>query len=444
MSLADGSASFDIWLPRPMLPFLQPKRHKVAHGGRGGGKSWGFGNLILARCIERKTRALCVREVQKSIKQSVHRLLSDLIQSSGWSRLFDVQATVIKCANGSEIEFTGMQDHTSDSIKSFESVDLCWVEEAQSISATSAEVLVPTIRKPGAEIWWSFNPTLESDYVYQRFIKRGDPEAIVAPVSWRDNPKLSTAMEAERTLLRSINEDLYQHVWEGQLRSLAGMLFKRRWFKTYDRLPDSLRMYMAGDYAGARDPDADREPDSTDFGCAGLDTSGGLYFTSWWNGQVDDPDEWITAGAMMAKREKPLIWFEEKGPVLRSLDASITKRMRELDVHVLRYPLASVNSKAERALGFAARASAGAVYFPNEPWAERVINQLCAFTGDDGKVDDAVDVCSLLARGLDQMANAQPKAKPEEKPFKPFTRAHFEAADRMREREEQERDRHYR
>jgi predicted phage terminase large subunit-like protein len=123
----------------------------------------------------------------------------------------------------------------------------------------------------------------------------------------------------------------------------------------------------------------------------------------------------------MIRRNKPKIWFEEKGVILRAVDAAITKRLRERETFIMRYPLASAGNKADRALGFAARASAGAVWLPKTPWAERLLNQLCSFTGEDGRTDDGVDVCSLLARGLDVMTNAfklQPDTrKPEPKPF---------------------------
>jgi predicted phage terminase large subunit-like protein len=186
------------------------------------------------------------------------------------------------------------------------------------------------------------------------------------------------------------------------------------------------------------------KPDYTEHGVAGLSENGDLYLADWYSDQTD-PEQWIEAATTLVKRHKPKLWFEEKGVLLRALDASIAKRLRERDTFVMRYPLASAGSKAERALGFAARASAGAVYLPrNQPWAERLLNQLCAFTGEDGKTDDGVDVCSLLARGLDVMANARPPKKDEEKPITPFTRSHFEYAEREAERERQAREEYYR
>lgn len=151
------------------LEFLfKPARYKVAHGGRGSAKSWGFARALLILAAQKPLRILCTREVQKSIKDSVHRLLSDQIQAMGLGHLYQVLETEIRGANGSLFVFAGLAQHTVESIKSFEGVDIVWVEEAQAVSKRSWDVLIPTIRKPGSEIWISFNPLLETDETYQR------------------------------------------------------------------------------------------------------------------------------------------------------------------------------------------------------------------------------------------------------------------------------------
>lgn len=437
--MADGGEKVVDLIPK-MRPFAKPARHKVAHGGRGGGKSQTIATMLVLRGLERPIRWLCTREVQKSIKESVHRLLADTIRRLGLGEFYDIQETTIKGANGTEFLFAGLRDHTIESIKSYEGCDGAWIEEANKVSSRSANVLIPTIRKDGSELWWSFNPDQDSDYVYDRFVKHKDEDAVVVEINWRDNPWFPQVLDVERRKLKAINADLYEHIWEGKLRTLAGLLFKRKWFRFYDTLPSNLSLYMASDYAGARDADSDREPDFTEHGIGGLDDHGNLYLADWWSEQAD-PEVWINAACQMVKRRKPKLWFEEKGMILRALDSSITKRLRELDTFVMRYPLASAGSKAERALGFAARASAGAVYLPDPvktPWAERLLNQLCAFTGEDGKVDDGVDVCSLMARGLDVMANANPvPAKEEPAPIRIGSRAHVEYEDRQRRLDEQ-------
>jgi predicted phage terminase large subunit-like protein len=330
-------------------------------------------------------------------------LLADQIEAMGLSAFYDVQNTTIKGRNGTEFVFTGLRDHTTDSIKSFEGCDICWIEEAARVSQHSAMILIPTIRKAGSELWWSYNPEDEDDYVHADICKRLD--ALVIEVNWRDNPWFPAELEQERLALKAINDDLYRHVWEGECRSLTGLLFKRDWFKFYDTLPERLSMYMASDYAVSDDGG-----DWTEHGVAGLDTIGDMYFVDWWSGQTA-PETWIEAASRLAEKNKPNAWFEEKGVILRAVDGAITKRLQERQIYVLREPLASAGNKAERALGFAARASAGAVWLPRTEWATRLVNQLCGFTGQ---------------------------------PRMPFTRAWFEEQDKHDAYEAEEKRRFYR
>ncbi|MFC4727139.1 PBSX family phage terminase large subunit [Coralloluteibacterium thermophilus] len=399
-----------IRIPVTLLPILRPRRFKILHGGRGGGKSHSVAQVLLAMACQRKLRILCAREIQKSIDKSSKQVLEDYIARLGLSPYFDIQKTVIVCRlTGSEFSFTGLREHTADSIKSYEGVDIVWVEEAASVSERSWVALINTIRKPGSEIWATFNPDDEQDYVYARFVKSTDPDALVIQINWRDNPWFPAELDTERRKLKAINLDLYNHVYEGHCRSVAGLLFKRHWFQFYDVLPARLNPYMATDWAGGPDPDdPNADPDFTEHGVWGLSETGDLYATDWWSGQ-EDPAEWIDAYIELGARHRPLAAFEEKGVILRSLNSSINKRMRETKTYLRRVALPSAGSKYERALGFAARAAAGTVWLPSgKPWALRLLNQLCAFNGQDGRKDDAVDVCSLIGRGLDEMRNAPP------------------------------------
>jgi len=401
-------------VPAAMLPFwTERRRHKIARGGRGSAKSWSIARMLATRGIIQPTRWLCCRETQKSIKESSLRLLADQIQSLNLGYYYDVQQQAIKgqpgtSASESEFAFAGLKEHTADSIKSYEGFDGAWIEEAHSVSERSATVLIPTIRKPGSELWWSYNPEQEEDYVHQ-LAAMDDPDTLVITINWRDNPWFPLELEKERQKLQRINSDLYQHVWEGQCRSAAGLMFKRDWFQFYDVLPSRLNLYLASDYAVT--PDGG---DYTEHGVWGLASTGDLYAVDWWYGQTD-PAEWIDAWIGLVGQHKPLAAFEEKGVILRAVESSITKRMREMQTFVRRVALASAGSKAERALGFAARASAGTVYLPRLPWAVRLLNQLCAFNGEDGRQDDGVDVCSLIGRGLDSMANAAPEQSGQQK-----------------------------
>ena len=175
---------------------------------------------------------------------------------------------------------------------------------------------------------------------------------------------------------------------------------------------------------------------------AGLDQHGDLWLVDWWSGQ-EDPDTWIKAWLALVKRHRPQLAFEEKGVIRRTVDGAINKAMREAGVFIGREGLASAGNKASRALGFAARAAAGTVWIPECEWGERLVNQLCAFNGQDGKTDDMVDVCSLLARGLDHMANARPAQRKAKRAPQPFTQEWFRARDRMDAETNAEREEYY-
>ena len=209
-------------LPAALEGIWQPRRYKVMHGGRGGGKSWSVAGVLLVMAAQTPLRVLCAREIQKSIKQSVHQLLTDQIARLGLGAFFEVLETEIRGINGSQFLFSGLQTHTVDSIKSFEGCDIVWVEEAHGVSKKSWDVLIPTIRKPSSEIWLTLNPDMETDDTYQRFISTPSPDTWVCEVNWRDNPWFPKVLnlerqKAKRTMLR---ED-YEHIWEGKARRVA-------------------------------------------------------------------------------------------------------------------------------------------------------------------------------------------------------------------------------
>src|SRR5215469_3476512 len=152
---------------------FEPKRYKVFYGGRGGGRSWNFARPLLLIGTQRTTRNLCVRELQKSISESVHLTLADQIQNLGLESFYDVQAAKIIGKNGTTFSFEGIKNNVNK-VKSYEGIDYCWVEEANKVSRGSWTVLIPTIRKEGSEIWISFNPELETDYTFARFVTAAD------------------------------------------------------------------------------------------------------------------------------------------------------------------------------------------------------------------------------------------------------------------------------
>lgn len=171
------------------LEFLfQPARYKVARGGRGSGKSWGFARALLLLGVQNVERILCARELQKSIKQSVHQLLRDQIAALGLSHFYQVYESEIRGINGTRFYFSGLSDQTADSIKSFEGCTKVWIEEGQSVSDRSWSILIPTIRTAGSEIWVTYNPELETDPTHQRFVARPPHDCVSILMNWRDNP----------------------------------------------------------------------------------------------------------------------------------------------------------------------------------------------------------------------------------------------------------------
>ena len=202
------------------LDFLfEPSRYKILYGGRGSGKSWGVARSLIAKAVQNPIRVLCARELQNSISDSVIALLADQIKSMGLESFFDVQRTAIYGKNGSEFSFVGLK-HNVTSIKSFEGVDICWVEEGQAVSKVSWETLIPTIRKPGSEIWVTFNPDLDTDETYKRFVINAPDNAIVRKVNWSDNPWFPEVLRDELEQLKAKDPDAYLNVWEGHTRQM--------------------------------------------------------------------------------------------------------------------------------------------------------------------------------------------------------------------------------
>ena len=210
-----GVSQLKLDIPELLEPFLKPCRYKVAYGGRGSSKSWTIGALLVVDAYANGSRVLCARETQKSIEASSLQLLSDTIDRLGLNDFFDVQRTQILGKNGSRFIFEGLK-HNVEKIKSMEGIDKVWVEEAESVSFTSWEVLIPTVRKPGSEIWVSFNPRDEMDDTYQRFVMDPPNGACVVKINWRDNPWFPEELEKEKNYLEKKSDKLYRWIWEGE------------------------------------------------------------------------------------------------------------------------------------------------------------------------------------------------------------------------------------
>lgn len=216
-----------IRFPKKFEALFQPEkvRYRIFYGGRGGAKSWCFARALLAKGTKSPMRILCAREFQTSIKDSVHKLLSDQIYELNMESFYEITQTTIRGLNGTEFIFAGIKNNTNN-IKSIEGIDVAWVEEAQSVSANSWNVLIPTIRKQDSEIWVSFNPELPTDDTWKRFVESPPESSVVVKVNWNDNPWFPETLNLERLSLKSRDLSAYNNVWEGATRNTVdGAIF---------------------------------------------------------------------------------------------------------------------------------------------------------------------------------------------------------------------------
>ncbi len=246
-----------IQTPEWALPLLEPSRYKGAWGGRGSGKSHAFAEMMIeAHILDQSESSVCVREIQKSLNQSVKRLLELKIQEMNAGAYFEVQDAVIKSKKGDgRIIFQGMQNHTADSIKSLEGYSRAWVEEAQSLSQRSLDLLRPTLRKPGSELWFTWNPRSSDDPV--DLLLRGEnppSNAQVIRVNYMDNPWFPDVLREEMEYDLRRDPDKYAHVWLGEyLRNSESRVFKNWRIEEFEAPPDATHR-LGADWGFASDP----------------------------------------------------------------------------------------------------------------------------------------------------------------------------------------------
>jgi phage terminase large subunit len=202
--------------PEAFRPLAQPSRYKGIFGGRGSGKSWHFASMVVERCLLKPgSRIVCIREVQKTLNQSAKALIERTIQQLGVGSQFRILYDRIETPGNGLIIFQGMQDMNAESIKSLEAFDVAWVEEAQTLSARSLQLLRPTIRADGSELWFSFNPRRKSDPV-DEFLRSQKPDgAIVVKANYSDNAFFPTVLEEEMQLDRKRYPERFGHIWLG-------------------------------------------------------------------------------------------------------------------------------------------------------------------------------------------------------------------------------------
>lgn len=218
-------------LPRKLAILLECHPYKIAYGGRNALKSHAFAGALLTLGISQDLRILCAREVQKSLAQSVHQLLQDKIKALDYGDLYDVTDEAITCRiRDTLFRFTGLSDHTAESIKSYEGYDIAWLEESQNVSKRSRQILFPTIfRTKNAEIWESFNPGLDTDDAWERYILNPPEGAVVVEMNYRDAIKCGWWTDEQEKLRQYdmvYSKAEYDNIWEGKPRSvIAGAIY---------------------------------------------------------------------------------------------------------------------------------------------------------------------------------------------------------------------------
>ena len=226
-------------------------RYKVIYGGRGSAKSWSAARALIILCLQKNLRILCTRELQTSIKDSVHKLLKDQISELNLEKYFYITKDTIKSVNGSEFLFKGVRNNVSE-IKSLEGIDICWIEEAAKMSVESWETLTPTIRKPSSEIWIIFNPDNVDDIIYKKFVIETPDNAKVEKMNFKDNPWFPESLRSEMEYDKKFNYELYDHKWLGNPKlANDAQIFKNKYEVTEFTTPDIKELYQSRFFYGA-------------------------------------------------------------------------------------------------------------------------------------------------------------------------------------------------
>ena len=243
-------------LPDWSRELFNPSDYKVLYGGRGSGKSETFSRIATIQSLLSKKRILCGRELQRSLKDSVFYTITQSIQDMGLDKYFNIGKSYINSINGSEFLFYGLR-HNIKEIKSTGGIDICWCEEAESISEDSILQLFPTIRKSGSEIWMSFNPNIPTDPVWRYFVAQQRPNTILKKINWRDNPWFPERLRREKDFMATADPDTYQWVWEGECRvsTEAQVLHGKIVVDCFEPDPDTWDgPYFGADWGFSRDP----------------------------------------------------------------------------------------------------------------------------------------------------------------------------------------------
>lgn len=323
-------------VPRKLKPLLYPKRYKGAYGGRGGAKSHFFAEQVILQAYMKPTRIVCIREVQNSIKDSVRQLLIDKAEKFGLTQWFDIKEAEITGPNGSIIVFKGMQSYNASNIKSLEGYDIAWVEEAQTLSQHSLDLLRPTLRKENSELWFSWNPRYKTDPVDKFFRKNPPAEAISVLVNWYDNPWFPDVLRKEMLHDFDVDQDKAEHIWNGAYGAGQGAILAR-WVNQAERdgrISDDLVF----------DPNAGPLEISCDLGFR--DTAsfwywqrmlGGFHLLKYDGDTGLDADDWIPrikSNVLEIGAKKLHIWLphDARAKTFQSKETTIERFIKAFDV----------------------------------------------------------------------------------------------------------------
>ena len=392
-------AKLTIPTPKAFRPLFQPDlRYLGAHGGRGSGKSHHFAERIVDRMIEDPTiRAVCIREVQKSLRESAYRLIADKINALGVADRFRVMHDRIETPQGGLVIFMGMQDHTAETIKSLEGFRIAWVEEAQTLSEKSLELLRPTIRAPGSQMYFSWNPRNRMDAV-DNFLRGDDvPEgAAVVQVNYDSNPWFPKELEAERELDRRLRPDRYSHIWLGDYEPQAvGAIWNMRDINEgrETELPNDLSRILI-----AVDPAVSSEAHSDEHGIVAVASSQSGHGYRLEDGTTKGaPERWARRAIAMYDRydaDGIVIEKNQGGDMCRHVLNSVRPGINIIEVHATR-------GKHVRAEPISALYALGRIHhvgtFP------QLESQMCQITASGYEGDGSPDRVDAMVWGFTEL-----------------------------------------
>lgn len=381
-----------IQFPEPLSFFFESEycRYRVAYGGRSSGKSWAAAQALIVRALQNKIRILCCREIQNSIKDSVKKTLDNCIERMGWQDYFNSTKDSITAVNGSEFIFKGLYAHPNQ-IKSLENISIAYVEEAESVSKESWDVLIPTIRAANSEIWVCFNPRDAEDETFQRFVVRPPRNIKSAWINYTENPFCPQVMIDEALDLKEKNIDEYNHIWLGHCRvANENALWKSKLIDKYRCNavdPDELdRIVIAIDPAVTSKEKSDETgivAVGIKYGIAGADDH---FYVLEDGSKRGSPSEW-------AKAALELYYYYSADRIIGEVNNGgdlIEAVIRNEDSNVSFRAVRATRGKILRAEPVAALYEQGRVHHAG--YFAQLENQMCNYTGNPGqKSPDRLD-----------------------------------------------------